>query len=238
MARRGLLALVTLVGCSAPTLARDPHRTFDAPSLSNSSSVAIAAASREISLELTPPTVEPPALAVAEAPVDVAFVPSPSLRAAALRSPIPGAVFAGYVGDTGLDLASPPRTVHALADASVDYAESGHTRWVGPHDTPLCVRLTLDSPIVWRGRHHITHVYYAHLSKLAFEQREGATPKRHVRAGEPLGTSGVANGLPHLHLGLLLDGEVEQDDWTFILREADVREALGGYRNGERLAVE
>ena len=39
----------------------------------------------------------------------------------------------------------------------------------------------------------------------------------------------------HLHLGLLLDNEVEQDDWAFILREQEVRVALGGYKNGETL---
>jgi murein DD-endopeptidase MepM/ murein hydrolase activator NlpD len=134
--------------------------------------------------------------------------------------------------------ASSPRPVHAIASGSVDYAERGHTRWSGPHDTPLCIRLTLDAPIPWINGHQITHVYYAHLSALAFEQAEGASPKRHVGAGEPIGTSGIANGLPHLHLGLLLDGQVEQDDWTFLLREDEVRLALGGYRNGDRLAKE
>jgi hypothetical protein len=29
---------------------------------------------------------------------------------------------------------------------------------------------------------------------------------------------------------------VEQDSWEFILREQDIREVFGGYRNGERLA--
>jgi murein DD-endopeptidase MepM/ murein hydrolase activator NlpD len=235
MARRWGLALFGLVGCVDTTTITSPRALRTDPrSIVNSSAVAIDA-----------PTLAPiasPTVAIAEpvAAPDLApiFFPSPPLRAASLRSPIPGAVFAGYVGDTGLDLASPPRTVRAIADATVDYAEAGHTRWVGPRDTALCVRITLDSPIVWRGGHHITHVYYAHLSKLAFEQREGAAPKRHVRAGEPLGTSGIANGVPHLHLGLLLDGEVEQDDWTYILREGEVREALGGYRNGERLTPE
>lgn len=169
-----------------------------------------------------------------EPPVSL-FTPSPPLRAKGLLSPVPGGVFAGYAGDTGLDLATPPRAVYALAAASVDYAEKGHTRWVGPKDTAYCVRLTLDTPIPWKGGHRITHAYYAHLSAVAFEQKEGAPKKRHVAAGEPLGTSGVARGVPHLHLGLLLDGQVEQDDWTYILREGEVRAALGGYANGEAL---
>ncbi|GAC1573183.1 MAG: hypothetical protein NVS3B20_24320 [Polyangiales bacterium] len=62
------------------------------------------------------------------------------------------------------------------------------------------------------------------------------TDRRHVVGGEILGTSGVARGVPHLHLGFLLDAQVEQDDWTFILREDEVRAVLGGYRNGERLS--
>jgi murein DD-endopeptidase MepM/ murein hydrolase activator NlpD len=156
------------------------------------------------------------------------------LRSPQFHNPMPGGVFAGYAGDTGLDLVGSPRTVHALAAATLDYAEKGHTRWTGPQDSPYCVRLTLDQPVAWKG-HRITHVYYAHLSAVVLEQAESAKTKRHVQAGEPLGTSGSARGVPHLHLGLLLDGEVEQDDWTFILREGEVRSALGGYGNGETL---
>lgn len=180
------------------------------------------------------PSVEPSASPPVEEPVSI-FTPSPTLRAKHWKSPIPGAVFAGYAGDTGLDLVTKPRAVHAIAAATVDYAEKGHTRWVGPHDTAYCVRLTLDTPVPWKNGRSITHVYYAHLSAVAFEQKEGAAKKRHVAAGEPLGTSGVARGVPHLHLGLLLDNQVEQDDWTYILREGEVRTALGGYANGESL---
>lgn len=66
-------------------------------------------------------------------------------------------------------------------------------------------------------------------------QAEAAPQHRHVAAGERLGTSGIANGSWHLHLGLLLDGEVEQDDWAYILREDEIRAVLGGYKNGQRL---
>ncbi|MGZ5967129.1 MAG: hypothetical protein ACXWP4_05640 [Polyangiales bacterium] len=183
------------------------------------------------------PSVEPepaPSSSV-EIPIPEAIGPlSKPLRVASLHSPMPGGVFAGYAGDTGLDLVGTPRPVYAIAAAKVDYAEKGHTRWLGPKDTPYCVRLTLDEPIAWKG-HKITHAYYAHLSSVAFEQKEGVAKPRHVKAGEALGTSGVARGVPHLHLGLLLDGQVEQDDWAFILREGEVRAALGGYTNGETL---
>lgn len=156
------------------------------------------------------------------------------IRAMNLRNPMPGGIFAGYAGDTGLDLVGSPRSVYAIAGATVDYAEKGHTRWTGPKDSPYCIRLSFDQPIAWKG-HKITHAYYAHLSAIAFEQAEGVKKKRHVDAGELLGTSGTARGVPHLHLGLLLDNEVEQDDWAFILREGEVRTALGGYTNGEAL---
>jgi murein DD-endopeptidase MepM/ murein hydrolase activator NlpD len=160
----------------------------------------------------------------------------PALRDPRFRDPMPGGVLGGYAGDTGLDIGGARLPVYAIAAGTVDYAEWGHTRWVGPRDTAYCVRIALEAPVPWRG-HRITHVYYAHMSALDFAQPEAAPPpaRRHVAAGDRLGTSGVANGSWHLHLGLLLDGHVEQDDWDFILREDEVRAVLGGYRNGQRL---
>lgn len=157
-----------------------------------------------------------------------------ALRDARFVSPMPGGSLAGYAGDTGLDIAGTKLPVYAIAAGTVEYAEWGHTRWRGPKDTAYCVRVALDAPVAFKG-HTITHVYYAHMSALAFEQREGDKERRHVAAGEALGTSGVANGSWHLHLGLLLDGHVEQDDWTYILREDEVRAALGGYKPNEKL---
>jgi hypothetical protein len=150
-------------------------------------------------------------------------------------SPLPGGVLSGYAGDTGLDIAANHARVFAIAAGTLDYAERGHTRWVHGRDTPNSVRLALDAPMAFRKR-RITHVYYTHLSALAFAKAEGDTRNIHVEAGESLGVSGIGNGMPHLHIGLLLDGRVEQDSWEFILREQDIREVFGGYRNGERLA--
>ena len=152
-------------------------------------------------------------------------------------NPIPHGTFAGYAGDTGLDIASPPRPVYAIASGTMDYSEWGHTRWVGKNDTAFSVRITLDAPIAWKSR-HITHLYYTHLSAIAVEQAESSKTKHHVVAGERIGTSGVANGLPHLHLGLLLDGDVEQSSWDTILTEKDIRVVLGGYKNGDVLPSE
>jgi murein DD-endopeptidase MepM/ murein hydrolase activator NlpD len=146
---------------------------------------------------------------------------------------MPGGVMAGYQADTGLDIAGSPRPVYALAAGTLDYSEPGHTLWTGPSDTANCVRFELDEPIPYKGR-LITHVYYAHLSKLETIQHEGDPQRRHVEGGELLGVSGVARHSPHLHIGLLLDGEVAQYWGTFLLAD-EIRRVLGGYRNGDRL---
>jgi murein DD-endopeptidase MepM/ murein hydrolase activator NlpD len=146
---------------------------------------------------------------------------------------MPGGVVAGYAADTGLDIAGYHRPVFALAAGTIEYAEAGHTLWTGRSDTANCVRFALDAPIPWKGR-QITHVYYAHLAQLAFVQREGDPARRHVEAGERLGVSGVANHSPHLHIGLLLDGEVSQA-WGTFLSADEIRKVLGDYRKGELL---
>ncbi len=159
---------------------------------------------------------------------------APKLKNQALHSPIPGGVLGGWNGDTGLDISASFRTVHAIAAGTLDYSETGHTVWTRGKDTPNSVRLALDAPIAWKDR-RITHVYYTHMSRLETVQHEGDTPRKHVEAGEKLGVSGIGNGVPHLHVGLLLDGNVEQDSWDTLLVEGDIRKVFGGYRNGERI---
>lgn len=161
---------------------------------------------------------------------------SPALRGGKLHSPMPGGYLGGWNGDTGLDIAGNRLEVFAIAAGTLDYSEWGHTLWTRGRDTPYSVRLALDEPIPW-GEHRVTHVYYTHLSKVETQQAEGAATRKHVEAGERIGVSGIGNGVPHLHLGLLLDGQVEQDSWTFILREGDVRKVMGNYRNGELLPL-
>jgi murein DD-endopeptidase MepM/ murein hydrolase activator NlpD len=150
-----------------------------------------------------------------------------------LFNPMPGGVLAGYRGDTGLDIAGVRMPVYAIAAGQLDYSEPGHTVWTGAGDTANTVRLALDEPII-HGKRTITHVWYAHLSKLVYRQAQGAPERIHVAAGSQLGVSGIANGSPHLHLGLLLDGEVAQYWGTYLLEDA-VREVLGGWRAGQRL---
>jgi murein DD-endopeptidase MepM/ murein hydrolase activator NlpD len=165
---------------------------------------------------------------------------APRLKNAALASPMPKGWLGGWGGDTGLDIAGDHLEVFALAAGSLDYSEWGHTRWTTGKDTAFSVRLALDEPIAWKGSgghpdRRITHVYYTHMSKVETLQREGSGVKKHVVAGERIGVSGIGNGTPHLHLGLLLDNEVEQDSWEFILREHEVRKVFGDYKNGTRL---
>ena len=147
---------------------------------------------------------------------------------------MPGGSCGGYAGDTGLDIMGRFQPVYAIGDGVLEYSEWGHTLWRGPDDTAYSVRLRLDHPITF-GTHRVTHAYYTHLSAVVTVQPEASPTKKHVSAGERIATSGVANHVAHLHLGLLLDDEVEQDSWTFILREDEVRRVLGGYRNGDVL---
>lgn len=169
---------------------------------------------------------------VAGAQAPPAKIRSPALKDARFHSPMPGGGIGGWYGDTGLDISGNFLPVYAIAAGTLDYSERGHTRWTSGRDTPFSVRLRLDEPIAW-GTQRVTHVYYTHLSALEVTQAEGATERHHVDAGERIGTSGIGNGTPHLHLGLLTEGQVEQDSWEFILREDAVRKVLGGYRNGE-----
>lgn len=149
---------------------------------------------------------------------------------------MPGGTLGGWYGDTGLDIAGNRLDVFAIAAGTLDYSEWGHTLWTRGRDTPYSVRLALDEPIPW-GDRKITHVYYTHLSRVETVQAEGAKERKHVAAGERIAVSGIGNGVPHLHLGLLLDGQVEQDSWTYILREGDIRKVMGSYRNGEVLPL-
>jgi hypothetical protein len=147
---------------------------------------------------------------------------------------MPGGSVGGWYGDTGVDISGRFLPVHAVADGVLEYSEWGHTLWTQKGDTPFSIRLRLDVPIAF-GAHRITHVYYTHLSHVVQNQPEGTSSPKHVVAGERIATSGIGNHVAHLHLGFLLDNQVEQDSWEFILRDDAIRKVLGGYRNGEVL---
>jgi murein DD-endopeptidase MepM/ murein hydrolase activator NlpD len=156
------------------------------------------------------------------------------LRNGAFRSPLPGGVLAGYAGDTGLDIAENRKPVFAIADGILEYSEKGHTRWVGKGDTPFSVRIRLDKPIAFHDR-TITHAYYTHMSELTYAKSETDIAEVHVAGGTKIGISGIGRGMPHLHIGLLLESRVEQDSWDSLLTESQIREVFGDYRNRERL---
>ena len=146
-------------------------------------------------------------------------------------NPMPGGVLMGYPIDTGLDIAGFRVPVYAVGAGRLLYSEGGHTLWEGPRDDDLAVLLELDTPVPFRGR-SITHVWYAHLSEVRFAHAYGL-PGPRVAAGERLGTSGIANGCPHLHIGMLLDRHIRQR-YEWLLRDDEIRSVLG-YRRGQRL---
>jgi murein DD-endopeptidase MepM/ murein hydrolase activator NlpD len=230
----GLVALV-LSGCAterAPEVS--PPIALPPPTVSVTRAPpperALLAAPPAHTLLPSTPSPPPPALLPAPAPAG----PRSARLKSGFYNPMPGGVFAGYQADTGLDIAGSRLPVYALASGTLDYSEYGHTLWTGPKDTAYCIRFELDTPIPYKDK-HITHVYYAHLSRLEYYQREGDPDRRHVEGGELLGVSGVARGSPHLHIGLLLDGEVDQLYWSSLLRANEIRVVMGGYKNGDRL---
>ncbi|UQA62605.1 M23 family metallopeptidase [Polyangium aurulentum] len=237
---RGLLiAAIPLVACgpapstSPPAVPPPAAMALAMRASGPSEPPAPELAPRPAAVEPAPARAKTPPAPEEEAPRSEEVGPRSGTLPSGFFNPMPGGVVAGYRADTGLDIAGVKRPVHAIASGRVDYAEAGHTLWTGPRDTANCVRIQLDAPIDWGGR-KITHVYYAHLSELSFVQPEGAKRRRHVEGGERIGTSGVANGSWHLHVGLLLDGEVEQT-WGTFLFEDEVRKVLGDLRKGSRL---
>src|SRR5579862_6571497 len=68
-------------------------------------------------------------------------VPRSERLGSGLFDPMPGGVLAGYRADTGLDIASSPRSVFAVAAGRLDYSELGHTLWVGKGDTQGAIRI-------------------------------------------------------------------------------------------------
>lgn len=133
-----------------------------------------------------------------------------------LTNPVPGSTRqandGGYASDSGLDISVPAGTpCVAAADGVIEYAEEGHTPWI--EDTrldvpgfqgPWSVRIRLATPIVQGG---VTYpwIWYTHLSAVdaSIRGKSGVG----IRAGAPVGLSGIGNKVPHLHFGILHDQE-------------------------------
>lgn len=122
--------------------------------------------------------------------------------------PVLGATSAdniSYASDTGSDVRAPFGTpILAAADATVLYSEPGHSSWNGPNDTNNSILLLLDQPVVHRGRPYGL-LWYAHLSRLVRHVPDGTRNGPHVEQGEIIGFSGRANGVDHLHFGVVAD---------------------------------
>lgn len=149
-----------------------------------------------------------------------------------IGNPIPATTWrecGGYDADSGLDIMVATGTACvAAADGVIEYAEHGHTPWgtvenVGI-DTPNSVRLRLAQPIVQDG---VTYrwVWYTHLSAIDVSIRDKFEVP--IRAGAPIGRTGVGNKVPHLHFGVLADREQ-----TITMPWRQVATLIWGEKNG------
>jgi hypothetical protein len=135
-----------------------------------------------------------------------------------VTSPVVGATSAnggGYSSDTGLDILTPEGSkVVSPVSGKLVYAETGHVRQyddVSPnsagYQSPKSALIELDTPIQYQGK-TIRYAYLTHLRGLdpSIEGRgaDKGDPVK-IKVGQPLGESGVANKVPHLHIGLTGD---------------------------------
>ena len=136
----------------------------------------------------------------------------------------------GYATDTGLDIIGKVGDpIVSPVDGVLEYAERGHTRQMGQDSDPtkpgiqdqLSFRIRLNKPFTFEGK-KVNFVYGTHLSTLdpAVANRFGIP----IKAGQKLGTMGVANNVPHLHIGF-----IEDRAQTGFLDFKEVRRLLSGH---------
>ena len=142
----------------------------------------------------------------------------------------------GYAADTGLDIIGKVGDpIVSPVDGVLEYAERGHTAQMGQDSDPtkpgvqdqLSFRIRLNKPFIFEGK-KVNFVYGTHLSTLdAAVANKFDIP---IKAGQKLGTMGVANNVPHLHIGF-----VEDRLQTGFLNFKEVRRLLSGQSsNGEK----
>jgi hypothetical protein len=116
---------------------------------------------------------------------------------------------------------------------TLEYAEQGHTAQANQDSDPNTpgfqpqhsFRIKLDKPFTFKGK-TVNFVYGTHLSSLDPSVANKSGIK--ISQGQLLGKMGQANGVPHLHLGLV--GDRNQ---TEFLNFKEVDEVLGGrFGNG------
>ncbi|QBQ74896.1 hypothetical protein RW110999_011 [Cyanophage S-RIM4] len=117
----------------------------------------------------------------------------------------------GYASDTGLDIIGKTGDpIVSPVSGTLEYAERGHVAQMGQDSDPTkpgiqdqhSFRIKLDKPFTYAGK-KVNFAYGTHLAAL----HEGVKDKSgiHIAAGTLMGTMGVANRVPHLHLGLVED---------------------------------
>lgn len=116
----------------------------------------------------------------------------------------------GYNSDSGLDILVPVGTkCVCAANGVVEYAERGHTPWfedtnlsTAIFDPPHSVRIRLDRPIELNSISY-PFIWYTHLFRVDSEiLNKFEVP---IKAGDPIGLTGIGNKVPHLHFGIILD---------------------------------
>jgi len=136
----------------------------------------------------------------------------------------------GYAADTGLDIHGPEGTpIVSMLPGTLIYAEKGHSAQMGQSSSSEgytdqhSVLIKLDKPFTHNGK-RINYAWYTHLRDLdpSIANKTGIK----VKAGQNLGGMGIANGVSHLHLGLV--GDRAQ---TVYLNYKEVREVLAGGNN-------
>jgi len=117
----------------------------------------------------------------------------------------------GYAADTGLDILTPIGSkVVASVSGILEYAERGHVAQMGQDANPNMpgqqdqhsVRIKLDKPFSHKGK-TVNFFYATHLYELSSAVKNKSGIK--INAGTPLGLSGVANKVPHVHVGYVGD---------------------------------
>lgn len=131
----------------------------------------------------------------------------------ALLNPVPASGWAnngGYDSDSGLDIIVPVGTkCVCAADGIVEYAERGHTPWfedtnlsTALFDPPHSVRIRLDVPVVNNGISY-PFIWYTHLFKVDPSILDKSEIP--IKAGAPIGSTGIGNKVPHLHFGIVFN---------------------------------
>lgn len=119
----------------------------------------------------------------------------------------------GYAADTGLDIhGNIGDPIVAPASGTLEYAEAGHTAQADQDSDPntpgkqpqYSFRIKLDKPFTYQGK-TVRFIYGTHLSSLDPSVANKSGIK--ISQGQRLGAMGQANGVPHLHLGLVGDRE-------------------------------